>query len=113
MKDQWSGNTLLSAPRVKLPAPTRSSTHRVTRLITAAIPEPRPDRLREVPERDQVAALVDADRELRQWSRRGAAGRRGPLHDRERGLMARTEQLARVGLVQPDGTSGVRAHLRE
>src|SRR4051812_13097093 len=42
MNDQWSGKTLLSAVRVKLVAPSRSSIHRPSRPITPPVLPARP-----------------------------------------------------------------------
>src|SRR5207248_1713541 len=63
--------------------------------------------------RDEVTLRVDAQRKLRKRARRWSGRRFRGFEDAERRLVARTEQLVRLGRVEAHRTTRVRADLRE
>ena len=65
------------------------------------------------PEGPKHAVVVDLDREPRQRPRRGTRHRSGVLEHVERRLVARTQELLELDLVEPDRASGVGADLGE
>src|SRR5688572_8562160 len=107
MNDQWSGKTLLSADLTNDAAPTRSSNHSETFLITASAPEARADRLREVAESDDVSAFVHLDGKTGERTRCRSRVGLGVLKDLEDRLVARAEQLLSCCLVETHRTSRV------
>src|SRR6476469_4922316 len=110
MNDQWSGNTLLSAVRTNPAAPKRwSSQSSFRRLLMSgtprapgspvAVPEPRPDRTREVAPGDELAVLVAAQGQLGQRAGRRPKDGPGSVEDVEGRLVAGAQQQAGFGLV--------------
>src|SRR3954469_15208091 len=119
--DQWSGKTLFMLLRRKVAEPNRSSTVRRPFLVAASagllmrsttLPEARAHRHVVRLLRDEVAVGVDVELHLRQ-----PAGGRTEDDIRvvghvERRLVAWTQQVMCLLLVQADRAAGVRADLR-
>src|SRR5690349_14516381 len=116
MKDQWSGKTLrrfffimVARPRrssaqvatvaplagVPVLAATESLLEMVLIAQSAPFPEARADGFLEVALRDQVAVLVDGDRQLRQRAGGRAEHDLAGVGEVERRLVARAEQVVR------------------
>src|SRR5437870_1867499 len=78
---------------------------------------PRPERgahgRGEVAGGDDDAVAVDLYRQLRQGDGGRTEDRLGAIENVEGGLVARSDQLVAVRLVQAHGAPGVRAHARE
>src|SRR5688500_8849442 len=110
MNDQWSGNTLLRTVRANWAVPSRSSTHFATRLLSTTSSPPRPGSPAPVPEAgadgagevgggDQVALVVEAERQLGQRPGGRAEDRTGAVEHVEGRLVARAQQQALLRLV--------------
>ena len=77
-----------------------------------ALPVARADGLVEVVLRDEVALVVDGDRQLGQRALRRAEDDLRTVGDVERRLVARAQEVVRLLLVERDGAADVRADLR-
>src|SRR5690606_23119278 len=94
------------------PSPLRAWCPREELRCSMTLPEARADGFGEVALRDEVALVVDVDRQLRQRTRGRSEDDLGVIADVELRLVARAQQAVRLLLVECHGAADVGADLR-